>query len=309
MFGPHLPDLVALQMLVTVSETGSLTAASRKLGVTQQAVSARMRSVEGQIGVPLIVRSPRGSTLTEAGMLMAGWATDVLTAANRLDAAIESLRSDADTPLKVAASLTIAEHLLPRWLVALREHQDRQNLPAIRVDLTVTNSASVIDLIRSGSHPLGFIETPEVPDDINSRLIASDELVVVVAPDHRWTRARGAITATELASTPLITRETGSGTRRALEHILAGLPQPLELKPAAAELPTTAAIRTAVAAGIAPAVLSILAVQDDITLGRIVPVRVKELRLTRALTAVWPATTSSPVGAALDLLHAARTTS
>ena len=69
-----------------------------------------------QIGSALLTRTPRGSTLTESGALVAGWAAEVLAAAERLDAGIASLRSDAARQLKVAASQTIAEHLLPLWL-------------------------------------------------------------------------------------------------------------------------------------------------------------------------------------------------
>jgi hypothetical protein len=62
MFGTRLPDLVALRMLVAVGETGSLTSASVALAVSQQAVSARMRALESQLGTGLVARSRRGSS-------------------------------------------------------------------------------------------------------------------------------------------------------------------------------------------------------------------------------------------------------
>ena len=64
----RVPDLGALEMLLAVAHTGSLNAASRQLGITQQAVSARVRSAEAQAGVALIARTPRGSSLTPGGL-------------------------------------------------------------------------------------------------------------------------------------------------------------------------------------------------------------------------------------------------
>ncbi|HZK58792.1 MAG TPA: LysR family transcriptional regulator [Cryobacterium sp.] len=308
MFGTRLPDLVALRMLVAVGETGSLTSASVALAVSQQAVSARMRTLEGQLGTALVARSPRGSTLTENGRLVAGWAREVLEAADRLAAAVDTLRAGAAAHLHVAASLTIAEHLLPRWLIAFREGQARpgQARPGraregqvTTVHLTATNSASVIDLVRSGSHALGFVETPDIPTDLQSLVIASDELVLVVAPGHPWARRRSGISAAELAATPLISREAGSGTRRSLEHTLAQLPRPLAMIEPAAELPTTAAIRATVVAGRVPAVLSALAVGDDVASGRLVAVRLTDVRLVRPLTAIWRAAVRAHPNAAL----------
>ncbi len=109
-----MPDLSALQMLAAVQERGSLSAAAHFLGLSQQGVSSRMRSLETQIGSALLTRTARGSTLTGTGVLIAGWAAEVLAAAERLDAGIASVRSDTLRQLHVAASQTIAEYLLPQ---------------------------------------------------------------------------------------------------------------------------------------------------------------------------------------------------
>lgn len=163
MLSPRIPDLSALEMLAAVHDLGSLSAAGKHLGLSQQAVSSRMRSLESQIGSVLLTRTPRGSTLTESGALVAGWAAEVLAAAERLDAGIASLRSDTARQLKVAASQTIAEHLLPLWLVALRRQQESLGLVPTVVELTVNNSEATVALVRSGQAAIGFIESPHLP--------------------------------------------------------------------------------------------------------------------------------------------------
>lgn len=305
MLGTHVPDLIALQLLVEVSEVGSLSRASQKMGITQQAVSARMRSLEGLIGTELIVRSSRGSTLTVAGRVVAGWAADVIAAAERLDAGISSLRSETMRELKVAASLTIAEYLLPRWLVGLRARQEAGPEAVTQVGMTATNSDTVVELVRSGAVPLGFIETSVLPRGLRVRGLGHDELTAVVAPEHPWARLSRPVEVRELAATRLVAREPGSGTRQTLENLLLAVDGIAELAPPRVELSSTAAVRTAIAANTAPGVLSSLAIADDLALGRLVAVPISGVSLRRQLSAVWHSGKNPPHGPAQDLVAVA----
>ncbi len=69
-----MPDLVALEVLLSIARTGSLSAAGRQCGMTQQAVSARVAALESQTGVRMVRRSRTGSELTPAGVVTAQWA-------------------------------------------------------------------------------------------------------------------------------------------------------------------------------------------------------------------------------------------
>ncbi|HEY5017694.1 MAG TPA: LysR family transcriptional regulator, partial [Streptosporangiaceae bacterium] len=104
-------DLGALRALREVGRQGSIAAAASVLGVSQQGLSARMRTLERAMGVTLLGRTPSGSHLTEQGRLVVGWAEDVLDAADRLEAGLRSIRSGVSHRLAIAASQTIAEHL------------------------------------------------------------------------------------------------------------------------------------------------------------------------------------------------------
>ena len=81
-----MPELGALEVLLAVARGGSLNAAAREVGVSQQAVSARISSMEAQTGVPLLTRSARGSALTPAGVVVVEWASRLLDVAGELDA-------------------------------------------------------------------------------------------------------------------------------------------------------------------------------------------------------------------------------
>jgi len=289
-------DLGALRALREVGRHESIAAAAPVLGVSQQALSARMRTLERVMGIPLLARSSAGSHLTEQGRLIVGWAEDVLDAADRLEAGVRSIRSGVSRRLSIAASQTIAEHLVPHWLVELRgieqagpdlasTEQAPDETPTV-VELTVANSTGVIELVRDVKVRLGFIETPHLPTDLVTVHLRDDEMLVVTAPGHPWARRRGPLSLAEVAATPLVMREAGSGTRDTLTDHLAAQHPPLTAR-IAMELGTSAAVRSAIAAGVGPGVLSRLSVRDDLVLGRLVAIEVAGPPLTRQLTAVW----------------------
>jgi DNA-binding transcriptional LysR family regulator len=292
----RVPDLDSLELLLQVASTGSLGRAGAAHGISQPAVTARIKGMEGLVGLPLVARTARGSTLTPAGGLIADWAREVLQAAAVLEAGIRSLRSDRDGRVRIAASMTIAEYLLPRWLVRLASER-----PETAVSLEAMNSTEVGRAVLQTEAELGFVEGPQIASGLTARIIASDRLVVVVPPRHPWARRQRGVEAEELAATRLVHRERTSGTRAALEAALA------HAGPMAAPLlvlSTTSAVRSAVAAGAGPAVLSHLAVGDDITVRRLVEVPVHGVDLGRQLHAVWP-TGQRPSGPARDLLRIA----
>lgn len=292
----RLPDLEALELLVAVADTGSLGQAAARQGISQPSASTRMSTLERRLGVRLLVRSPSGSRLTSAGLIVTDWARAVLEQAYALVEGTAALRAVRTGRLRVTASLTIAEHLVPGWLVTLRDVD-----PGVHVELNVANSAHVIERLRAGDADLGFIEGRGAPRDLHGRAVARDRLVVVVAPGHPWARKRRPLRPVELAATPLLLREAGSGTRETLEAALSaygGVTEPV------LELGATAPLRAAAISGTAPAVLSALAVADEIAAGRLVEVP-SELPLGRVLRAVWPRGRELP-DAAVRLLRVAR---
>ena len=294
----RLPDLHALELLVMVAQTGSLGRAAARLGISQPTASSRMRTLERRLGLPLLQRDTTGSQLTEAGVLVTDWARKILDQADALTEGIAALKAQQQGDLRIAASLTLAEFLLPGWLVAVRAHH-----PLVHVALKVTNSEHVVQALRRGEADLGFIEGPWTPPDLQSLVVAEDRLVVVTTPGHPWARRRKPVTGAELADTQLLLREAGSGTRETLRQAL--LPWDGPSVPLL-ELGSTTPLRNAAATGAAPAVLSELAVRADLDSGRLVEVPLEpRLSLDRTLRAVW-STGAEHSEAALYLLRVAR---
>ncbi|GAA2906486.1 LysR family transcriptional regulator [Streptomyces mexicanus] len=292
------PDLESLRLLVLVADLGSLGRAAERLRISQPSASRRLSTLERGLGLVLVDRTRRGSRLTLAGQVVAGHARQVLDELDRLLAGAEKLRTRREAELRVAASLTIAEYLLPAWISELRRRR-----PELYIGLQVTNSEHVPELVESAEADIGFIEGPRLARVMATRQVAEDRLVVVVDPGHPWARRREPLSARELSRTPLVLRESGSGTRQTLDRALylAGCDRARPL----VELGSTAAVRGAVIAGTGPSVLSELAVRGDLAEGRLVAVEVAGVDLTRELRAVWP-TGRRLVGPAAELVAVAR---
>lgn len=273
---PERPDLTALQLLVAVADHGSLGAAARAVGVAQPNASRSIARLERSLGITLLHRATTGSTLTTDGTLVVEWARRVLEASQALADGVAALRSENSARLIVMASQTVAEHLLPSWIARWRAHDSSG------ISVAVGNTTQVLAAARAGEIDLGFIEGPGAPRGLNSTIVARDDLVLVVAPQHPLA-ARDEIDAETLAATPLVTREPGSGTRVALARDLA----PFVPVAPALELSSNAAVKVSVMAGTAPGVLSRLAVEDALAAGALVEVPVTGVDLRRNLRAVW----------------------
>ncbi|MEM7275997.1 MAG: LysR family transcriptional regulator [Actinomycetota bacterium] len=283
---PTTPELSALDLFVSVVNLGSLSKGAAAHHISQPSASSRILGLEQRLGLTLLDRSPTGSTPTAAGSLVAGWAESVLRSANELQAGVAALKASRSGRLRVAASYTIAEYLLPPWL-----EQFLRNRPDDSVELVVANSTAVLDLLAEGRAELGFIESPLPTPTMTEQVVAHDRLIAVVGRHHPWA-GFGSIPLEALLTTSLVVRERGSGTRETLESALSELGHPPP--PAALELGSTSAIRAAVMAGGPPTVLSHRAVAFDLDAGSLVEVPIDGLRIERRLRAVWPRTASLP---------------
>lgn len=285
-------DLDTLRLLDAIQRHGSLSKAAVERGISQPAASARIKSFETRWRLAVLRRTPRGSHFTSDGDMVVTWARSVLHAADTMGASLAALTGERQGMVAVAASFTVAEHILPRWLGEL--HTLR---PAVSPTLAVVNSERVIDHVRTGVADIGFIESVGAPAGLEHMVVGRDRLTVVVAPDHQWARRSSAISVEELERARWVLRESGSGTRSTFETVLGCKPS------IALEGTSTTALIGAAIAGVGPAVVSARSVRTELATGRLRAVET-ELDLWRPLTAIWLGTVRLP-DPARDLLRIA----
>ncbi len=275
-----VPDLGSLDLLVTVAQMGSISAAAAAHRVTQPGASTRLRNLERTLGIKLLERTTTGTRLTAAGKSLVEWSTAVLNSVQALQAGAAALREDQESRIRLGASLTVADYLLPGWL-----HQLSRELPDVRVSLQMGNTSHVAAMVTEGRVEIGFIEGSRPSGRLfRSRDLASDRLVIVVGAGHPWARRRTPLSPTALARSPLIVREAGSGTREVLADALAA--RGATLRPSM-ELGSTAAIKAAAMTGAGPAVLSELTVESELRSGQLVSVPYTDLLMERTIRAIW----------------------
>ncbi len=278
------------QVLVAVADAGTTTAAGDALGLSQSAVSAALNELEHQLPAPLFDRVGRRLLLNAQGRALLDPARALLLAATTLeqDAGV-GLGDDAERPvhLRVAASTTIGNYLLPPRVAALLAAQ-----PRARVELQIGNTAEVVDQVQRLQVDVGLIEGPCHESGLQVRPWQRDELVIVAAAASP---VQGSVAA--LREARWLLREPGSGTREAVEQ---GLLPHLHNFADSMQLGSTEAIKQAAAAGLGLACLSRHAVADLLALGTLIEVKTDLPPLWRQLwTVQHPSRPAPPVLAAL----------
>ncbi len=203
----------SLALLVGIADHGSLSAGARSVGMAQSNATRAVKTLERRLGFPLLSRATTGSKLTQEGTLVVEWAREALQSLNTLWTGAQALAAPADREFTFAASMTVAEHLAPTWIGRLHEVD-----PRIKTKLRVMNSREVIAAVNNRDVALGFVETPDVPPQLSSATVWTDELVLIAPPGHPWATRREPVTLRELAATHLVEREAGSGTRAFLDE-------------------------------------------------------------------------------------------
>lgn len=247
------PEIGELEALVTALRTGSIGEAARRLGVSQPALSKRLRHLEAVAGTRLLERSPQGVVATPAGSRLATSALRVIDEVALLDGVLAELRGQS-APVRIASSPVVADRLLPELLAAARDA-----LTGLPIELTAANSTVVRRLVESGAADLGIVAT-EVPDsDPGAPVIATDEVVVVVPVGHPWAE-RTSVSLEELSATPLVLRDPRSHARTFVDRLMRE--RGLLVQPSVELGSSAAAVSAAIETG-EPAVLSNLTIRDD----------------------------------------------
>lgn len=286
-------NLHHLRIFRSILDHGSITAAAAALRISQSAVSRQLAEFEDHLGVRLVDRSPRGVRPTAAGRLLHDRARRIFSEEEAAEQEIGELLGLHGGRLAVAASTTIGNYVLPALLGEFaRRH------PGVTVDLEIANARSVESDVLDGRRDVGLSEGFADAEGLSADVFLHDEMILIAAP-----KAAGAplgdtdeIMVARLRELPLLVRESGSGTREVVEAALAG--RGVEAKPAMV-LGGTEAIKNAVVHRLGVAIVSRRTVELELETGRLREVRMKDLRILRALHSLTvPGRTPSPAAAA-----------
>lgn len=257
--------LSQLRTFAAVADAGSVRGAAQRLHVTQPAVSAAVRALERSLGVELVEPDGRGVRLTAAGTALAPYVRRVL---GLLDEATLAARGGADPTrgtLRIGAVPTASEHVLPGFLAAFR-----RRYPAVPVMLEVGAKEQVWTWMSR--HTVDVAVAGRPPDDATLQVRATRHNDVVVVAARGAVDAAGVAsgerTLASMAARTWLLREQGSGTRAALEALLATA----EIAPEVLTLGSNGAVIAGAVAGLGVTLLSRDAVRRELAAGDLVEV-------------------------------------
>jgi DNA-binding transcriptional LysR family regulator len=232
-------DLHRLTVFYTVVNEGTLSKAGDRLFMSQPAISAHIKALEQQMGMPLFSRVGRRSVVNKAGEVLYQKTQELFSVADELKAAMENLKGISVGRLSLGAS-TDWQYRLPLSL-----ERFRQSFPSVEVTLEVGNSDRIEKLVLDRAVDMGFVAKAPSRPDIECVRLGEDYITPICNPTHALASCE-AITPDQLRGESFIVRELGSAARKVTDELLCAW----ELKPRISmELGSYEAIKRSVMAG------------------------------------------------------------
>ena len=269
-----------LKVFCTVAETKSFSKASEIIHLTQPAVSLQVQALEEIYETKLFDRSGGTVTLTPAGELLYNYAKDILGLYAAVKKDISAMVGLVKGSLSLGASSTIGNYLLPSVIVAFRK-----NHPRIRMNLIVSNTKMIVEKLLAGEIDLGLVEGDVTKHKLVVEKLISDELVLIMSPDHAWTRRKN-ISVSELPKEPFIMREKGSGTRQMIEKRLEENKVAPNSLTVSLYLGSTEAIKIAVEDGLGISIISAWAARKELKAGTLIAATFKDAKFLRQFSLI-----------------------
>lgn len=269
-------DLRSIAYFVKIATLGSITRAADQLGVAQSALSRRVRIIEDELGMQLLMRAPRGIRMTRAGLQFLGHCQRVI---RELTLVKEELRVRKEVPrgnVALGMSPTIGPLLLPGSIE--RAHQQ---CPDVRLRIVEGYSPTLFDALLAGHLDLAVLMNPPATRALTLRPLVSEPMVVLTP--RQSGNARRFYTLAELAKTPLIVT---AGSREIIEDQL----RRIDAKPnIQIEISAIEPIRRMLLRGIGVTALPVSTFHDDIVAGSITAYPIVDGNFQRTLYIAYPA--------------------
>lgn len=207
-------QLEALQTFVTLVELKHFTKTAEKLLISQPSVSLHIKNLETNFDSQLLDRSHKGFKLTPTGEILYHRAKQILSIYDNAKQEIISHHHTVVGSLTIGASFTIGEYILPSLLIDLQ-----QQYPNLQLEAVIGNTEEIVHAVKLFQVDIGLIEGHTNETEIDVFPFMEDQLYFVCSPSHPLAKET-ILPIHKLHNQTWITRETGSGTREYLYHII-----------------------------------------------------------------------------------------
>lgn len=271
-------DFRQLKTFVTVAECGGFTQAAEKLGISQPTASLHVRTLENELGRPLLLRTAKHTALTADGYKIFEQAKTILALHKRMTAGIGA--KDENT-IYIGASSIPSNYILPDALAAFRKLH-----PEAMFSVHQDDSENIATNLADGLVSIGFFGMPSKEPALKSTVLCKDKIVLVTpnTPEFATLANKGPVDlASFLKGQTLITRKAGSGTKAAVNAIFDSLNLSETDFDVIAQLNDQEAIRNLVKHGLGVSLLSEWATRDAVEKGDVLTFDIAGINTKRNL--------------------------
>lgn len=273
--------LQQMDALVLLMEERNFSAAAKRMYLTQPALTKTIQKMEDALNVKAVNRGA-GISLTPEGKIIYDFAKKMLKLRREAEEKIQRMKETTGGDIYMAASTIPSTYILPKILSALKNTH-----PDIRIFLKTEDSEEVTNLTLDKSVEIGCIGEKPQDGKLMALPLWDDRLILVAPARHRWAK-RGAIDLADLLQERFILREKGSATREVFEKYLKENHSiSLSRLNICAELGSSEAVREAVLAGLGVSVLSIHAVERELSFGLLAEIPVTGFSVARKFYLIY----------------------
>ena len=258
-----------LETFCKVAELESFSRAGEKIYLTQPTVSGHIAALEQSVGLKLFDRLGRRVALTNGGKVFYRYAKEILKLRDEARNAIYEYSHVIKGRIMIGGSTIPGEYFLPRVMGGFHK-----KVPGITISLLIADSQEIIALLLEGGIELGVVGMRFDEKLVDASSLFHDRVIIIAHPDHVLA-SQGEISWEELRKAPLLIRERGSGTRQAFEGYVQGAGYRLNDFHIIGEVGSSTAVKEGVKGGIGLGIISDLAVQEEMGVGRVKEVRVR----------------------------------
>jgi DNA-binding transcriptional LysR family regulator len=270
-------DISQLEVFLSVAQEKSFSRAAESLHRTQPAVSQAVRRLEAELGEPLFDRSSKDGTLTSAGKVLFDFAQQMMNLRQHAHSAIRELRDLHRGKLTLSANEYTVMGLLPLIPTFRARH------PHIKIEVKRSFASRIPSEILGRDAEIGVVTFKPNDASISAIPVITDELALIVAPDHPLA-SRGIVSVRELGAETFIAHNVPSPYRERVIKTFEKHRTPLNIS---MEMPTLEAIKRMVADRMGVALVPRLTAQTEIERGLLAGLTVKEMRLERKLHLIY----------------------
>ncbi len=269
-------EIRKLEAFTKVVELNSFTHAAEAILLTQPTVSQHVRDLELELKQKLLDRLGHEVVATPAGLLLYRYAKKILQTRQEAIEAVAQFGANLAGRIKIGCSTIPGTYILPELM-----GQFKGSHPAIKTTLQINSSRLIANHVMTGELELGVVGAKWHEPGLEWVEIFSDELVLVLPPDHPWGKV-DQVSFRQIISESFILREQGSGTRKAITQFLATVGLKEADLQEVAEIGSTAAIKEAVKGNVGISILSKLAIMHEVTNGDLATVALEDIEMHRS---------------------------